>query len=115
MENKTSFHKFMDATNPVKIELGLIQDITNEIKSFPSSSQIVAPVEEAAKIAESKLNALEQKLQSLSKRVVDGKSMLKELGLDTKPLDDWDSYLANQKKLILEHRKGVQAAKFIMK
>lgn len=115
MENKTSFHKFMDATSGVKVELGLIQDIANEVKSFGGTAQIVAPVEDAAKLAESKLNNLEQKLDALIKKIVDGKSKLKELGMDTKPLDDWDSYVSNQKKLISDYRKGVQAAKFIMK
>lgn len=29
MENKTSFHKFMDATNPVKIELATVDQLDN--------------------------------------------------------------------------------------
>jgi hypothetical protein len=35
--NKTSFHKFMDATNAVKIELGVIQDIDADMGTVSES------------------------------------------------------------------------------
>lgn len=49
MENKTSFHKFMDATNPVKIELALLDELVNDNMEAGSLLVIQKEIADAVK------------------------------------------------------------------
>ena len=80
MENKTSFHKFMDATNPVKIELGVIQDIDADMNSVADSLRTIRQglLKIESLIAEN-ANALKIAGSAISKV----ESAAKEIGADS--------------------------------
>lgn len=85
MENKTSFHKFMDATSGVKVELALIDDakaIVNELtkQSAELSQESLAILSAKNKLSQ-KIDKLRQSVGPAKKIVADYNKQLKDLGV----------------------------------
>jgi hypothetical protein len=123
---KTSFEKFMASSavqsvelsehkvelGVVKVDLALIDEIGNEIKSF-SLFPDVAPVRKAAEQAEGNLYRKGQSLKSVEDKIAKAKIAMKELGIDSKDLDGYIKMVANQKTILGKLLKNVELAKYI--
>ena len=93
--NKTSFHKFMDATQGVKVAFNAISDLKSVQDSFNSKS---------VKASNLLLNA-NKSLNEARKDAVDGlkkaqvaQKMAKELGVDEQQYNGWVSQFENELK-----------------
>ena len=93
MENKTSFHKFMDATNPVKIELATINqlkelsDVIN--KDYKDFNTEFAQTEQMLKSSQIKGKSLLTKYDTLNQTLQEVSKQLKDLGVDPNTYPEW--------------------------
>ena len=103
MENKTSFHKFMDATNPVKIELALIDDLNStKTKAFTATRQLYKYKEQIQNTivnAEKFTNEFEVVLKKIQ-------AASKELGTEVNP--NWENELKTLKSVIQDYKNTIK-------
>lgn len=107
MENKTSFHKFMDATNPVKIELALLDDFKKLKASAILSQDVVLETYNEIKTKSRQLDAEIKKYVADTIDLSNVKDSLsakyKELGLNfesSKEFADFRKAFENQKEIL---------------
>jgi len=107
MENKTSFHKFMDATNPVKIELALVDEFNklyqDAINAQAKSETMIVDYNEMASKISSLLNQVGQSYLRANAKFADVEQAAKDLGVEV------SSPLKNQKETIAKAIKEVDA------
>ena len=110
MENKTSFHKFMDATNVVKMEFALIDEVKTKISEakiqisnlkqrekaledlFDSAAKLATQLEDEFRVGTSLSNVI-------TKAVDRTNVAAKELGVDAKNLVEVKEVLGLQQEL----------------
>jgi hypothetical protein len=111
---KTSYEKFMasSANNPMKVELGLIDDIGTAIKNFDAIS-IVGPIRKEAEKANNIMLVKSKELKDIQDKIAKAKISLKELGADTKDVDGYEKMVQNQVRVISLLMKGINDARFI--
>jgi hypothetical protein len=114
--NKKVFEKLFSAEKTEltshKYEFGILDDISNFLKSYSVVSD-VSPIRSAAEKAEQSLNVKKAKLEEIIKQIAKGKQMSKDLGVPTTEFDKWDTFAAGQMKFTNTLIKNAQTAKFV--
>lgn len=95
-----------------KFEFGILDDISNFLKSYSVVSD-VAPIRNAAEKAEQSLNAKKAKLEEIIKQIAKGKQMAKDLGMPMNEFDKWETFAIGQMKFTNTLLKNAQSAKFV--
>ena len=96
----------------IKTDLSLLSEIINDIRGFDVIGEVSA-IRKAAEKAESGLNKKGSEIKAIETKISKAKQAMKELGVDTKELQSYESMLANQKSILSKLLKGVAAARFI--
>jgi hypothetical protein len=109
--NKTSFHKFMDATQGVKVELGLIEDINaqlqNAFKIYDVQSPLISAQMQVKKAKGEYVNALAKAEDALKKAKDLGSEML--VGAFQKTVSEAKGAIGMCDRLIAAIDKAIQA------
>lgn len=112
-EQKVVFNKlFKTELASQKVELALLDNISNFLKNYSVISD-VAIVRQAAEKAEKQLNDKKQKLEQIIEQISKGQKISKELGISSDEFDKWKTFSEGQMKNTNSLIKNVQSAKFV--
>ena len=106
MENKTSFHKFMDATSGVKVEMALIDDINSQATAVRAKLEGIL---KATRPLIAKSGEVERDSLAALKLIASAKQQAKALGVDIKQFIDIEDKLKNNVRVAKALQAGMMS------